>query len=146
MQSQPLTEYDLSNSSVTVALIQDLAEVDRAPFRQFLVHHMATSAGFCGEALFDENGAPPVTIGDAIRLTRLREERLAMDGQPYHAASLTPEARRAIDLDQLHRRRGELNDMIAKAQMSGDGETIAEDRRRLTQVDKQIERLKSKPI
>lgn len=146
VRGDSLADYDLSSSAVTVALIQNLDDADRAPFRQFLVHHMATSAGFCGEALFDEQGAPPATIGDAIRLTRLREERLAMEGQPFDAASLTPEARRAIELDRLHRRRGELNDLIANAEMAGDPRTIAENRQRIAQITEQIDRLSANPI
>ncbi len=146
VRGKSLADYDLSDSAVTVPLIENLDEADRAPFRQFLLHHMATSKGFCGEPLFDEDGAAPVTIGDAIRLTRVREERMAMQGRSFDMASLTPRARRTIELDQLQRRRGELNDLIANARMAGETATIADNQRRVAQLTQQIDRLTAKPI
>ncbi|QYU68653.1 hypothetical protein J4558_00430 [Leptolyngbya sp. 15MV] len=141
-----LTDYDLTDSTVTVDLIAALDETDRPAFRQFLVHHLATSGSFCGEALFDERGKSPSTIGEAIRLTRLREERLALQGKPFDMASLTPRARRAIDLELLNRERGFLNDLIANAQMTGESATVAENQRKIAELTARIQRLQAAPI
>lgn len=141
-----LDDYDLTNSTVAVELIGALDEADRPAFRQFLAHHLATSSSFCGEALFDDQGRTPETVGDAIRLTRLREERLAMQGMPFDLASLTPKARRAIDVELLNRERSFLNDMIANAQMTGEFSTVAEHQRKIAELTARIQRLQAAPI
>jgi hypothetical protein len=146
VRGEALAAHDLADSTVTVELIAALDEADRPAFRQFLLHHLATSTGFCGEALFDEQGEAPATIGDAIRLTRLREERLARDGLAYDLASLTPQARQAIELDRLNRQRGELNDLIANARMTGNSANVAEHQRRITQLSQRIEQLAARPL
>lgn len=141
-----LQAYDLTSSAVTVDLIAALDEADRPVFRQFLLHHLATSSAFCGEALFDEAGQAPKTVGDAIRLTRLREERLAAAGRPFDLASLSPQARKNIKLRQLSDKRGELKDMIATAEMIGSSTNVAEHRRQIAQLNAQIEQLGGKAI
>jgi len=146
VRGEALAAYDLADSAVIVDLIAALDESDRPAFRQYLLHHLATSRAFCGEALFDERGEAPATIGDAIRLTRVREERLARDGLPYDLASLPPEAQRRFQLQRLSDQRGELKDLVATAEMAGLSTNVAEHKRQIAQLNRQIERLRANPI
>lgn len=70
-----LANVDFSDMDVVQGIRQNLPPEDRPVFSTYVVRHVATSSSFCGETLVDRNGKEPRTIGEALALTLLREER-----------------------------------------------------------------------
>lgn len=75
VRSLELADVDFSDMKVVQQIRQDLPPEDRAVFSTFVVRHVATSSSFCGETLVDSNGREPLTLGEALALTVLRDER-----------------------------------------------------------------------
>lgn len=70
-----LAEIDFTDMEEVQEIRQDLRAEDRPVFSTFIVKHVATSSSFCGETLVTEDGKLPQTLGEALALTVLREER-----------------------------------------------------------------------
>lgn len=75
VRSLELADVDLSDMEVVQEIRHSLPPEDRPVFSTYVVKHVATSSSFCGETLVDRNGREPRTIGEALALTVLREER-----------------------------------------------------------------------
>lgn len=98
VRSLELADVDLSDMKVVQEIRHDLPPEDQPVFSTFVIKHVATSSSFCGETLVDSSGREPRTIGEALALTVLREER---DRRERLAAerplSATEQARRERD-------------------------------------------------
>jgi hypothetical protein len=97
----PLAGLDLNDPAVVSGLQQGLSAQDRGTLAVYALLHWPGSRAFCGDALFGADGRPPVTLGDALRLTRERERAEAAAqvarSQPRSAGEKLLEARdRAI--------------------------------------------------
>jgi hypothetical protein len=68
----PLAEVDLTDMRVVARLQSQMKPEDRRIFATYILEHRIASAGYCGRPLRGSRGEPPVTIGDALDMTRLR--------------------------------------------------------------------------
>ncbi len=103
-----LASIDLADDHEVVDVIAALDRADRGPFRSYLLHHLATSSSFCGERLIDATGKEPVTVGEAILLTKQRDARRAIALKPLVEQGYSEVAIKQIALDELSDRREEL--------------------------------------
>ena len=88
-----LADVNLADMDVVQDIRGRLAPEDRPVFGTYVIRHAATSPSFCGEVLVDRDGRKPRTIGEAIDLTVLREER---DRRERLAAERPPTAAEAL--------------------------------------------------
>lgn len=88
-----LADVNLADMDVVQDIRGRLAPEDRSVFGTYVIRHAATSPSFCGEVLVDRDGRMPRTIGEAIDLTVLREER---DRRERLAAKRPPTAAEAL--------------------------------------------------
>ncbi|TCD05328.1 hypothetical protein EYB45_07570 [Erythrobacteraceae bacterium CFH 75059] len=133
-RTRALADLNLSDPRVVEDVLSDLPADDRGAFSTFVVHHLATSKAFCGEVLLDEQGRQPTTVGEAIRLTRLREERLNAVPEVVNPDRLDPDARHQYELAALleaHRRLVDSRETL----MMVSGEKA---RDRVAQLDREI--------
>jgi hypothetical protein len=99
VRSLELADVDLSDMGVVQEIRQNLPPEDRPVFSTYIVRHLATSSSFCGETLVDRNGREPRTIGEALVLTVMREERDRRERLAAKRPLSAPElARRERDL------------------------------------------------
>ena len=96
-----LDAYDLSDMAVVNRLAIDLTAEEAGALKTYAIHHIATSAAFCGDVLVDETGREPATIGEAIDFTIKREARLAAERRGPDLSEFSPIARHRIALDKL---------------------------------------------
>lgn len=75
VRSLELADVDFTDMETVQQIRHDLPPEDRAVFSTYIVRHVATSSSFCGEKLVDSDGREPLTLGEALALTVLREER-----------------------------------------------------------------------
>ena len=69
----PINSVDFSDPATVAQLREQLPFDDREAFSNYVLWHHASSSSFCGEPLVDTDGYPPYSVGDAIRLTRIRD-------------------------------------------------------------------------
>ncbi|WP_176266225.1 hypothetical protein [Qipengyuania atrilutea] len=96
-----LDAYDLSDMAVVNRLAIDLTAEEAGALKTYAIHHLATSAAFCGDVLVDKSGRTPETIGEAIDFTLEREARLAAERKGRDLSQFSPVARYRIALDKL---------------------------------------------
>ena len=70
----PLGGLDLNDSRTVARLQSGLSSQDRGALAVYALRHWPGSRAFCGEAIVDNSGRLPQTIGEAIRLTKAREQ------------------------------------------------------------------------
>ena len=70
----PLQSVDFRNPAEVAQIREQLSLDDQEAFSNYVLWHNPASSGFCGDPLVDEDGYPPYSIADAIRLTRMRDE------------------------------------------------------------------------
>lgn len=131
-----LAEYDLNDAAGVSEILARLPKEHRGAFATFTVHHLASSKAFCGDLLVDENGREPRTVGEAIRLTRLRDAERNRRPAAIDPASLSPEVRRRMAVNEELRLREALVDQREMLLMTGDS-TPAETAR-LRELDKEL--------
>ena len=75
-----LADVDLRNMQMVGAIRARLEPEEGIAFANYVVRHHARSANFCGQPLVAGNGKEPITIGEAVDLSILRdaEERQAL--------------------------------------------------------------------
>ena len=108
--AKPLAAYDLTDRDVVNSVLSELSPEQRGPFLTFTIHHLASSKAFCGEVLIDQQGRQPSTIGEAIRLTLVREQALNRKPEVVDLAKLTPVERYHHQLHALQKEVGYLID------------------------------------
>jgi len=70
-----LADIDFTDMGAVQEIRHSLPAEDRPVFSTFIVKHVATSSTFCGETLVNKDGKEPRTLGEALVLTVLREEK-----------------------------------------------------------------------
>lgn len=70
----PLAGLDLNDSRTLARLQSGLSSQDRGALAVYALRHWPESRAFCGEAVVDTSGRLPRTIGEAIQLTKAREQ------------------------------------------------------------------------
>ncbi len=88
-RERSLAGLDLSNMELVRDLGEGLSGDDRAAFSTYVLIHAPSSPSFCGERLFARDGREPLTVGEAIDLTRLREFEIRL-ARAEEAKPLTP--------------------------------------------------------
>ena len=90
-----LADVNLSNMETVGKIRAQLAPQEKVAFANYVVRHHVKSANFCGQPLVGANGKAPVTIGDAVDLSIIRDaaERLALAEaqKPKHPRQLIKE-------------------------------------------------------
>ena len=112
----PLAGLDLSDPKTIAQLQNGLSKEDAGALGVYALLHWPGSRAFCGDALVDANGRMPATLGEAIALTRVREQadaaaRLAR-ARPRPAGEILLEER-----DLAVRRRDSLLERLNIAKM-----------------------------
>ncbi len=74
-----LADVDLNNMQMVREIRAGLEPKEAIAFANYVVRHQARSANYCGQPLVTMNGKEPMTIGEAVDLSILRDaqERLA---------------------------------------------------------------------
>lgn len=75
IREMPLDTVDLSDRQLVADFSAGLPAQDRAALATYIIAHWPASPNFCGEVLIDEEGRQPTTIGEAISMTKVREEQ-----------------------------------------------------------------------
>lgn len=70
----PLAGLDLNDSATIARLQRGLSREDSGALAVFALRHWPASRAFCGEPVVDSSGRLPTTVGEAIALTKAREQ------------------------------------------------------------------------
>lgn len=73
VRGKPLSTLNLTDMNTVQEVRARLSNSEAVAFANFALKHNAASARFCGQQLAHSDGRPPVTVGEAIRLTLVRE-------------------------------------------------------------------------
>jgi len=107
-----LADVDLSDAKVVERLSRRMDPDERQAFTTYVVAHFASSASFCGRPLVGPQGQEPVTIREAIELTRFRQAQ-----QPVGGDLLAVSTREDQIIRQWH-------DLISKRDLLIDRQTL----------------------
>lgn len=147
-RDRSLAGLDLSNMELVRELGEGLNAADRGAFSTYVAIHAPSSPTFCGEVLVGRDGRQPLTIGEAIDMTRLREFEIQF-ARAEEAKPLTPAqaARRQIRFSDDQR--GMLSDqqtiLFAKyGSAAARTPEWAELERRKADYDRQIAEMRAK--
>ena len=99
--AQLLSDIDFSDNTAVAELLAELPAAERSHLQSYMIHHLASSKAFCGEALVDETGRQPLTIGEAIRLTIARDLEIARERLPLAEQGYSELAIKQIEHDEL---------------------------------------------
>lgn len=89
----PLAGLDLNDGRTLARLQRGLSPQDSGALAIYALRHWPGSRAFCGEAVVDQSGRLPQTVGEAVRLTKARE--------PVEAAAAAARAKPASQGEQL---------------------------------------------
>jgi hypothetical protein len=83
-----LSEINFADMALVQAISRELTTRERAALATYVVRHRAASGSFCGRRLLSPSGQEPTTLGEAIKLTLIRQdEELSLPPRPAAAAA-----------------------------------------------------------
>lgn len=88
-RDRSLAGLDLSNMELVRELGRGLSSADRAMFSTYVAIHAPSSPTFCGERLVGRDGREPLTVGEAIDMTQVRDFEIRL-ARAKEAKPLTP--------------------------------------------------------